>query len=340
MKDLFNKLLVLRTPGIGPAKYNELIRKFGDIYSVVSFLSNDEKIKDLVNRELEIAQKLGIIYLSDDNPLYPENLRKIKNHPPVLTVRGNVSVFNKSAVSMVGTRHATGAGIRFMSDLAESFAKNEYVIVSGMAMGTDTAAHRGSLKVSGDSQTIAVLAGGVDNIWPLENEYLYSEIIERGAIISEMPIGMTPMAKNFIQRNHWIAGLSDKLILGEADLKSGSMTTARFAIEYNRDVWAIPSHPMDSRSAGPNSLIKEGLANLCSGPQDFFNMNQNITKNKNNCSEKEIENDLLDKLGVIPVSESVLAELVKKSISEIKSDLVVLELQGLIAKQNGGYVKL
>ena len=203
-----------------------------------------------------------------------------------------------------------------------------------MAMGTDSAAHTGALRASGDSQTIAVLAGGVDYIWPIENEALYYEILERGAIISEMPVGMMPNAQNFVQRNRWVAALSDTLIVGEADEKSGSMTTVRFALDYNKHIFAVPGHPSDARSVGPNSLIKNGMAKMCTSAKDFFGEVKDVKKQKN----KNQENEILDKLGMIPVSESVLANLVKKSVSEIKSDLVVLELQGLIRKQDGGYV--
>lgn len=339
MEEIFKKLLILRTPGIGPAKYNELIKKFGNVDTVVEFLQCDEKLKDSVKREMEISEKLGIKYLSDEYSDYPKSLLEIKNHPPVISVRGNVSVFKKQLVSIVGTRHATGAGIKFMSDLAESFVKNNYAVVSGMAIGTDTAAHIGALRVNGDSETIAVLAGGVDYIWPLENESLYYEIIEHGAVISEMPVGIQPTASNFVQRNRWIAGLCDKLILGEADLKSGSMTTARFALEYGKQMFAIPSHPSDPRSAGPNELIQKGFAKLCTGEKDFFEYSDD-KKAEKNLDKKEVENNLLDKLGIVPVSESVLAELVKKNISEIKTELVILELQGLIRKQDGGYVKI
>jgi DNA processing protein len=149
-----------------------------------------------------------------------------------------------------------------------------------------------------------------------------------------MPVGTKPVTSNFIQRNHWVAALADLFIIGEADEKSGSMTTARFAIEYKKRVFAVPGHPSDSRSVGPNSLIKNGVATLCGSLNDFFD-GVNTTK-----KEKKVvsENDILDKLGMIPVSESVLANLVKKTVPEIKTDLVMLELQGLIRKQDGGYV--
>ena len=334
MNDLLQKLLILRTPGVGPVKYQQLITKYGDIYSAVDSLNLDVGFIDAVKREIDSANNLGIKYISDEDKYYPKNLLEIKNHPPVISVRGNLETLVKQNVSIVGTRHSTGAGMNFISDLARGFAEHDFVVVSGMAMGTDTAAHIGALKVPGKTQTIAVLAGGVDYIWPFENESLYYEIMERGILISEMPVGTKPVTSNFIQRNHWIAALADLFIIGEADEKSGSMTTARFAIEYKKRVFAVPGHPSDPRSVGPNSLIKNGVATLCGSLNDFFD-GVNTTK-----KEKKVvsENDILDKLGMIPVSESVLANLVKKTVPEIKTDLVMLELQGLIRKQDGGYV--
>ena len=332
-EDLFNRLLILRTPNIGPVRYHKLINQYGNVGEVASVLKPSEAVVNSVKREIELANKLGVFYLSDEMEEYPALLRDIKNHPPLLSVRGNKKALLKKSVSMVGTRHATIVGMNFIADLAQKFSAENYVVVSGMAMGTDAAAHRGALRTVGDSQTIAVLAGGVDYIWPLENESLYWEIVERGAVVSEMPVGFVPVASNFVMRNRLIAWLGQKLILGEADLNSGSMKTAGFAYESNREIWAIPSHPTDSRSFGPNSLIKSGRAKLCTGPQDFFD-------SKKNCKKIESDNLLLDALGTIPVSESVLSEIVKKSISEIKQELVMLELQGLVRKVDGGYIRL
>lgn len=334
MNDLLQKLLLLRTAGVGPAKYHALIEKYGDVYSAVDSLHLDNEFIDSIKREIDTADKLGIQYITEDNNYYPKNLRDIKNHPPIISVRGNIDTLTKKNVAMVGTRHSTGAGMDFMSELARRFAEHNFVVVSGMAMGTDSAAHIGALKAKGTSQTIAVLAGGVDYIWPLENESLYYEIVERGVLISEMPVGTTPNGGNFIQRNHWIAALSDLFIIGEADAKSGSMTTARFALDYKKRVFAVPGHPSDPRSVGPNSLIKSGEATLCMSLKDFFDDVESVQKEKKVVSE----NDILDKLGMIPVSESVLANLVKKTVPEIKAILVMLELQGLIRKQDGGYV--
>lgn len=340
MSDLFNKLLIIRTPGVGPAKYADLLRRFGGADAAAASIGADVHRRDAILREMDAASRMGIHYICDDDDLYPAALRAVKNHPPVITVRGNLDTLRRPVVSMVGTRHATAAGMGFMANMARDFAQNGYAVASGLAMGTDTAAHRGALRSNSCTATIAVLAGGVDYIWPLENESLYYDIVSNGAVISEMPVGFVPSATNFVQRNRWIAGIAQKLILGEADKKSGSMTTARFAIEYGRDIWAIPSHPADPRSVGPNSLISGGLAKLCVGSVDFFeNVDKNAAMGKN--SEKVMpENPLLDKLGINPVSESVLAQIVKKPISEIKSDLVILELQGLVRKVDGGYIRI
>lgn len=339
MNDLFEKLLILRTQKIGPARYNDLVARFGSVVAAADSLKSDGAHVDMVRREMDMAAKLGIEYVADDDVRYPPALRMIKNHPPVISVRGNISTLSKPVVSMVGTRHATMAGMDFMAQLADSFASHGYAVASGMAMGTDTAAHRGALRAGVHDVTIAVLAGGVDYIWPLENESLYYEILERGCVVSEMPVGYKPIATNFVQRNRIVAGLCNTLILGEADMKSGSMTTARFAIEYGRHVYAIPSHPSDLRAFGPNSLIRSGNATLCMGVSDFFASVKNDAQNKKNEKKDDSKNSLIDVLGTIPVSESVLAEVVKKSVSEIKSELVVLELQGIVRKVDGGYVR-
>ncbi len=341
MSELIDKLLILRSPGIGPVGYEKLIRQYGSVSAVADTLRNNTELLDSVMREIDAADSMGIHFVADDSEYYPVSLRNVKGHPPIICVRGNLETLLRPMVGIVGTRHATAAGMKFVSDIAKTFAEHSVAVVSGMAIGTDTAAHRGALLASGNTQTVAVLGGGVDYVWPLENESLYYEIIERGAVVSEMPVGFVPRGTNFVQRNRWIAGMAEKLILGEADLKSGSMTTARFAYDFNREIWAVPSHPSDPRSAGPNSLIAGRIAKLCSGPIDFFDDNKTSAKN---CSgddkNSESENALLDALGTVPVSESVLADVVKKTVSEIKRDLVVLELRGLVQKTNGGYVKV
>ena len=341
MSDLFERLLILRMPNIGPVNYGKLLDRFGgDVRAAAASLGADDAHVASVRREMDRAAELDIHYICDTDAYYPAALRVLKNHPPVLSARGNLETLRCPAVAMVGTRHATAAGMEFMANLATNFAAHGIAVVSGMAIGTDAAAHRGALRADGNAQTIAVLAGGCDNIWPIENESLYWEIVSRGVVVSEMPVGMSPIASNFVQRNRWVAGIGQKLILGEADKKSGSMHTARFAQEFGRKIYAIPSHPADSRGAGPNSLIKSGAAELCVGVPDFPELENNSQSLQKKTKKDTGENSLLDKLGTIPVSESVLAEIVKKNISEIKRDLVVLELQGLVRKVDSGYIRI
>ncbi len=339
--DLFYRLLIIRTPGVGPVKYNALVSRFGNVAAAAAAIAPGDAVRDAVMREIDAAQRMGISFISDVDDLYPPLLRAVKNHPPVLTARGNIETLRRPMMSMVGTRHATAAGMQFMADIAYAFASRGVAVVSGMAAGSDAAAHRGALRTdNNDAATVAVLAGGVDYIWPLENESLYHQIMERGVIVSEMPVGFVPVATNFVQRNRWVAGLGEKLILGEADMNSGSMRTVRFAMDLGREIYAIPSHPSDSRAMGPNSLIRDGAAQLCMGANDFFADEKNAIAKQKKSSNDENEISLLDKIGTVPVSDSVLAQIVKKSISEIKRDLVVLELQGLVRKVDTGYVRI
>ena len=337
MNDLVERLLILRSPKVGPATYNNLLQRFESTSAVVDYLNVTDELRDAVMREIETAQKLDIKFISDTDDCYPTALKQMKNHPPILCVRGNIETLRRESVAIVGTRHATSAGMGFVSDIANAFAEHSVSVVSGMAMGTDAAAHRGALRASGDTNTIAVLAGGVDYIWPLENESLYYEILARGVVVSEMPIGFVPKGTNFVQRNRIIAGIGQKLILSEADLGSGSMKTAEFALQMGKKIYAVPSHPADSRSVGPNSLIRSGAAILCQGVADFFGEPEKTKKDE---KKFESENAIFDKIGTVPVSESVLAEIVGKNISEIKRELVILELQGLIRKTDLGYTRV
>ncbi len=337
MKDLFEHLLILRSPKIGPVAYNNLLQKFdGNVHAVLDALGPDDKLRDAVMREMDAAAKLNIHFISDDDPQYPNSLREIKNHPPIITARGNIETLKCESVAIVGTRHATATGMEFVANIAKEFAARKIAVVSGMAIGTDYAAHIGALRADGNSNTIAVLAGGVDYIWPTENESLYYDILERGVVVSDMPVGFVPKGTNFVQRNRIIAGIGEKLVLSEADANSGSMKTAGFAMEYGRQIYAIPSHPADSRAFGPNSLIRSGAAILCQGPQDFFDDDK---IGATGVKKSESENSILDMIGTVPLSESVLADVVGKNIAEIKRELVVLELQGLIRKCDSGYVR-
>ena len=240
MKDLFERLLILRAPKIGPVSYNNLLKQFGTDAEILEHMDVSDDLRDSVLREMDLAAKLSVKFISDDDVLYPANLKAVKNHPPILTARGNIETLRCESVAMVGTRHATANGMKFVADIARAFAEHNIAVVSGMAMGTDAAAHRGALGAAGNMNTIAVLAGGVDYVWPMENEGLYNEILERGVVVSDMPVGFVPKGTNFVQRNRIIAGIGEKLVLSEADSNSGSMKTVEFARSYGRKIYAIP----------------------------------------------------------------------------------------------------
>ena len=331
MNEIYESLLLLRMPRVGPATYNDMVARFGSVAGAVEFLNPSVEHRDSVSREMDMAHAMNIEFILDADSRYPAALRVVKNHPPILSARGNVETLRCESVSIVGTRHATAVGMEFVADMANAFAAHGVCVTSGMAMGTDSAAHIGALRAAGNANTVAVLAGGVDYIWPIENERLYYQILERGVVVSDMPVGFIPKATNFVQRNRIVAAIGSKLILSEADLNSGSMKTVDFAEKIGRTIYAVPSHPADSRGAGPNSLIRSGRAILCQGASDFF-----VTDKKSDANEKKSESDntILDKIG------SVLAEIVGKNISEIKRELVILELQGLIRKTDSGYVRV
>jgi DNA processing protein len=199
---------------------------------------------------------LGASILHYGSSTYPTYLTETEDAPPILFAMGQTDLCNKPPLAMVGTRHASTAGKNFAHDLARATAQAGFCIVSGMARGIDAAVHVGALPYG----TIAVLAGGIDVIYPKENTKLYHALASRGLILSEAPIGTTPQARHFPSRNRIIAGISLGTLVFEAALRSGSLITARMAADYGREVLAIPGHPADGRAAGGNALLKDGAA--------------------------------------------------------------------------------
>lgn len=257
-----------RTEGIGPIRMARLIDRFSSAEKAVEAFPTIQALKKYnlpslskIEDEIFDAHHHGATHICMYEDAYPESLRMIADPPPVLTVRGDISLLHKRSVGIVGTRNASLNGKKMTAKLAQEISQEDYVIVSGMARGIDTAAHEATLRAG--QKTIAVLAGGVDHIYPKENKTLYEDILKHGAIISEYAWGMKPNAKLFPQRNRIVSGLSLGLIVVEAAVRSGSLITARLAAEQGREVFAVPGFPMDSRSSGPNSLIKQGAKIVC-----------------------------------------------------------------------------
>ena len=259
-------LRLIRTENVGPASFRDLINRFGSAEAALAMLpelvssggaSRLPRIPTQGEAEAELAtaERFGARLVAIGEPDYPPMLRRMEQPPPIVAVKGEAGVFALSAIAIVGARNASLAGIKFARGLAAELGRENYAIVSGLARGIDTAAHQGSLATG----TVAVLAGGLDLPYPPENVDLAAEIAGRGgAVVSEMPFGWEPRARDFPRRNRLIAGLSLGLVVIEAANRSGSLISARLAGEMGRLVFAVPGSPLDPRAAGSNQLLKDG----------------------------------------------------------------------------------
>ncbi|MDA0787147.1 MAG: DNA-processing protein DprA [Proteobacteria bacterium] len=273
-----DRLRLIRTESIGPVTWRELMDHFGSAGDAIDALPDfagragkrNITITSAADADGELARlaELDAWAVTLGEPDYPAALAAIDDAPPVLFVRGNVEALSKTGIAIVGARNASANGRRIAELLAAELAANSgAAIISGLARGIDTAAHAGA--IAGDGTTIAVMAGGIDIVYPPENEDLYQNIIETGAIVSEMPPGLNPLARHFPRRNRIVSGLSLAVIVVEAAQRSGSLITARMAGEQGRAVLAVPGSPLDPRSFGANHLIREG-AILVRNAEDVF----------------------------------------------------------------------
>jgi DNA processing protein len=262
-----DRLRLIRSTTVGPITWRELMVHFGTASDAREALpelagrTGKRKIRipeiASIDAELDQLEKLDARVITLGEPLYPAALAQIDDAPPVLTVRGDPSALGKVGVGIVGARAASANGRRLAETLARDLASSgDTSINSGLARGIDTAAHNGALAASGT--TIAVMAGGVDIVYPAENEALYDQIRETGAVVSEMPPGLKPQARHFPRRNRIVSGLSLAVVIVEAAQRSGSLITARMAGEQGREVLAVPGSPLDPRAYGANRLIREG----------------------------------------------------------------------------------
>jgi DNA processing protein len=331
-----NWLRLARSENVGKSTFFRLIKIFGAAETAL------EKIADLsqqvgrriticssaeVEKELLATQKFGAEILLFSEEKYPRLLREIPDPAPVLTVKGETEFFNRDTIAVVGPRNPSFGAISFAKKIAAQLGENSIITVSGMARGIDSAAHIASLA----SGTIAVIAGGIDHIYPKENDELYAAIAKQGLLVSETPFGAPPKGGNFVQRNRIISGLSLAVIVVEAGLKSGSLITARYAAEQGREVFAVPGSPFDPRCHGTNRLIKDG-ANMLESIDDVLNefagikarfsevgilrepeseeFVMPITKMPSDDDLKNIREEIFSKLSFIPIAiEEIIAEL-------------------------------
>lgn len=269
---LFDWLRLIRSENVGPRTFRALVNQFGGAGAALEALPDLARKSGRaalriasradVEREMTAARAVGARFLASGDPAYPKALKAIDTAPPVICVRGDPAALAAPCVGIVGSRNASAAGLTFAGRLARDLADAGFGVVSGLARGVDTAAHRAA-----PASTVAVLAGGLGRLYPPENEGLLLRILdEGGAALSEMPFGWEPKARDFPRRNRIVSGLSLGVVVVEAARRSGSLITARFANEQGRIVFAVPGSPLDPRAEGTNGLIREG-ATLCAASE-------------------------------------------------------------------------
>src|SRR5579872_2365888 len=271
--DYVGWLALAMTPGLGARLAGRLLREFGSpdaVFSasltaieaqhvpaaVAQAVHSRQPLSDAA-RELAKAQAAGCRLLTWDEPHYPARLREIYDPPPLLYLRGNIELLDKHLISIVGARRPTPYGNQMAERLGKDLADRGLAVVSGLARGIDASAHRGALK-SAAGATVGVLGCGIDVVYPKENRKIFEEVMERGVLISEFPMGTFPAPQNFPIRNRIIAGMGLGVVVVEGEQYSGSLITARLAMEFGREVFGVPGNATQPSSFGPNQLIKQG----------------------------------------------------------------------------------
>ncbi len=269
-------LRLRRTENVGAVTFHQLLRRYGDPTTILDALPGlaqrggrtaPLRIPSIADAEREIAagEALGARLIATCEPGFPPNLAALDPPPPILWLLGRADLLLNSSVAIVGARIASAAGQRFARTLAKDLGEAGYTVVSGMARGVDAAAHEGSMATG----AVAVLGGGVDDIYPPEHGDLYRRLAAEGCIVSESPPGVQARASDFPRRNRLISGLALAVVVVEAELRSGSLITARLAAEQGREVLAVPGSPLDPRAKGTNDLIRQGAA-ICEGADDVL----------------------------------------------------------------------
>lgn len=271
----YSWLRLLRSRRVGSVTFHRLIAEYGSAQNALAALpkvARNAGVKGykicpapVVDAEIKAAKAAKARLLCLGDVAYPSQLAALKDAPPLLWTRGDLSILQHPIIALVGARNASSLGIRMARALARELGAQGYIVVSGLARGIDTAAHLAAL----NSGTIAVMAGGVDVIYPAENNSLASDIAQQGLLLSEQPMGLRPQARHFPPRNRIISGLASAVVVVEAAAKSGSLITARDALDQGREVLAVPGHPFDARASGCNMLIRDG-AQLVRNAEDVI----------------------------------------------------------------------
>ncbi len=353
-------LRLIRAENVGPRTFRILVNQFGGAGPAVRLLpelarrggKSLVKIpgRDEAEAELKEAARLGVRYVALGEAGYPKLLREIDDPPPLLAIRGDAEVFMRPAIAIVGARNASVAGMRYAAKLAQEFGEAGFIVVSGLARGIDSAAHRASVS----SGTVAVLAGGHAKPYPAENQNLLETIVGQGAAVSEMPHRWEPRARDFPRRNRLISGLAAGIVVVEAAERSGSLITARLAGEQGREVFAVPGSPADPRAGGTNRLIKQGATLVTSAADVIENLKPMLglaqtpvirepeieIAEQSPQSGEELRARVASLLGSTPVTLDDLVREAKAKPGEVQIALLELELAGRIERHGGGMISL
>ncbi|MFT4794169.1 MAG: DNA processing protein [Paracoccaceae bacterium] len=351
-----------RSRNVGPASFRRLIARYGTAERAVAALpelaarggARSYSLCSLAQaeRELEAAHKAGARMLTLGGPGYPVMLAHIPDPPPFIWARGRASLCASAAVGIVGARNASAIGLRMAHAMAAELGEAGWATVSGLARGIDTAAHQGAL--TAPAGTIAVVAGGVDVVYPPENAALSARIAEEGLILSEAPMGLEPQGRHFPRRNRIISGLSRAVVVIEAAQRSGSLLTADFALEQGREVMAIPGAPLDPRAGGGNALIRQGAtlvrdaADVAEALEDGLRPSlpgglaerAPVFARPATGADDALRRDVAQFLGLAPVEEDELLRLTGADLSAVADALLELELAGRLDRQPGGMLAL
>ncbi len=347
------QLRLIRSFRVGPTTYYRLLSEHGSAEAALEALpevaaaagvkSYRACSPEAAEQEMEAGRRLGADLVAHDDPHYPNALREIADAPPLCWAKGDLTLLNRPSLALVGARNASSLGTRMARKLAEELGSEGQVITSGLARGIDTAAHLAGLETG----TIAVLGGGIDVTYPLENADLMRDIATKGLLVSEQPPGLQPQARHFPRRNRIISGLSQAVIVVEAAAKSGSLITARNALDQGRDVFAVPGHPFDARSWGSNMLIRDG-ATLVRNAADVL---EAIARIEAPASPKDAptapvhehipaHQHILGLLSAAPLAEDQLIRDLGVNPREALPALTELEMTGKIARSSGGLLSL
>jgi len=361
--DKIDWIRLSRAQQVGPITFFALIERYGDAAAALGMLPKlasragraDPAVptRDEIAAEIERSEKLGFQILARCETAYPRLLAEIEDAPPVIAAGRNVSLFERRTIAIVGARNASANGRRIAERLARDLAEAGLVVVSGLARGIDTAAHRAAL----DNGTIAVVAGGADIVYPPENAALQADIAARGCVVTEAPLGTEPIARHFPRRNRIISGLAPGVIVVEAARNSGSLITARMALEQGRDVFAVPGSPLDPRAQGTNNLIRQG-AILTETAEDVLQalpgLDARMTRTRETApadmdapvtepaesETAEARRVILEALSPTPVAVDELVRRCQVSLPIVLTVLLELELAGRLERQAGQRVSL